>query len=293
MNSGRSSPDEVPHIGALGGDHTGLPLPFGGVEAAVGSLEQAGPRIASRVLSHAAAERRDARQWVLLVLQDQAGQPLDETPFGLPQRSRRYEVCKRALDVAGSALLLAASLPVLLIAGLAIRLESGGPVFFGQLRCGRGGRRFRMWKLRTMTHDAEARKRALLHLNEMDGPVFKIRRDPRVTRVGRVLRRYSVDEIPQLWNVLRGEMSLVGPRPWPEELVERQLARGLDYRLRVAAGWTGPAQVAKGRARDYEALDLAYVELLETRPGWTVLRHDLGVLRQTVGTMLRGEGLAN
>ena len=88
-------------------------------------------------------------------------------------------------------------------------------------------------------------------------------------------------------------MSLVGPRPWPPELVDRQLARGLDYRLRVPAGWTGPAQVAKGRARDYEQLDLAYVELLETRSGWDVVRHDVGVLRETVRTMLRGEGLAN
>ncbi len=88
-------------------------------------------------------------------------------------------------------------------------------------------------------------------------------------------------------------MSLVGPRPWPEELVDRQLARGLDYRLRVPAGWTGPAQVAKGFSRDFEGLDLAYVELLETRPGWDVLRHDLRVLRETVRTMLRGEGLTN
>jgi lipopolysaccharide/colanic/teichoic acid biosynthesis glycosyltransferase len=211
--------------------------------------------------------------------------PGDVLPFGLPQRSRRYEVCKRALDVAGSALLLAASLPILLIAGLAIRLESGGPVFFGQLRCGQGGRRFRMWKLRTMTHDAEARKRALLHLNEMDGPVFKIRRDPRVTRVGCVLRRYSVDEIPQLWNVLRGEMSLVGPRPpLPEEVI--QYSPSERRRLAVRPGLTGLWQVS-GRNElcfdEWMRLDLEYVRRAS-------LALDLRILARTIPAVLRARG---
>jgi lipopolysaccharide/colanic/teichoic acid biosynthesis glycosyltransferase len=107
----------------------------------------------------------------------------------------------------------------------------------------------------------------------------------------RVLKPLYLDEIPQLVNVLRGEMSLVGPRPWPPELVERQLARGIDYRLHVTAGWTGPAQVSKGFDVEFEALDRAYVELLETRPAREIVRHDVRILRRTLATMLRGEGL--
>ena len=106
-----------------------------------------------------------------------------------------------------------------------------------------------------------------------------------------MLKPLYLDELPQLVNVLRGEMSLVGPRPWPPELVERQLARGVDYRLRVTAGWTGPAQVSKGRDVAYESLDRAYVELLETQPARKIVRCDLGILRRTLATMLRGEGL--
>jgi lipopolysaccharide/colanic/teichoic acid biosynthesis glycosyltransferase len=106
-----------------------------------------------------------------------------------------------------------------------------------------------------------------------------------------VLKPVYLDELPQLVNVLRGEMSLVGPRPWPPELVERQLARGVDYRLRVTAGWTGPAQMSKGRDVEYESLDRAYLTLLETRPARDVVRHDLRILRRTLATMLRGEGL--
>jgi lipopolysaccharide/colanic/teichoic acid biosynthesis glycosyltransferase len=211
--------------------------------------------------------------------------PGEVLPFCLTKRKRRYEVCKRALDLAGSALLLATSLPVLLLAALAIRLESEGPVFFGQLRCGRGGRRFRMWKLRTMTHDAEARKHGLLHLNEMDGPVFKIRRDPRVTRVGRLLRRYSVDEIPQLWNVLRGEMSLVGPRPpLPEEVI--QYSPRERRRLAVRPGLTGLWQVS-GRSElcfdEWMRLDLEYV-------GRASLALDLRILARTIPAVLRARG---
>ena len=108
-----------------------------------------------------------------------------------------------------------------------------------------------------------------------------------------MLKPVYLDELPQLVNVLRGDMSLVGPRPWPDELVERQVARGVDYRLRVPAGWTGAAQVSKGLDAQFEQLDLDYVALLENGSSRAVVRRDLGLLRRTVRTMLRGEGLAN
>src|SRR5262249_54058896 len=131
-----------------------------------------------------------------------------ELLFAQPMR-----VWKRLLDVTGAIAASIALSPVLLAAAIAVRLTSPGPVFFGQLRSGRGGVPFMMYKFRSMVVDAEARKKDLLALNEQDGPAFKIRTDPRVTWVGRILRSTSIDELPQLWNVLRGEMSLVGPRP--------------------------------------------------------------------------------
>ena len=158
-----------------------------------------------------------------------------------------------------------------------------GRVFYRERRIS-GGRTFDLLKLRTLREDV---------LVEADGHVRPFEADARnLTWAGRhVLKPLYLDELPQLVNVLRGEMSLVGPRPWPPELVERQLARGVDYRLRVIAGWTGPAQVSKGLDLQYENLDRGYVELLETRPARDVVRYDLRILRRTLATMLRHEGL--
>src|SRR4029079_13854760 len=128
----------------------------------------------------------------------------------------------RTLDVALSSLILLLALPIVLLVAIAVRLTSGGAggvLLFRQTRCGLNGRRFTLYKFRTMTADAEERLAELQHLNEMDGPVFKVRDDPRVTRVRGGLRQVSLHEQPQLWNVLRGDMSLVGPRPpIPEEV---------------------------------------------------------------------------
>jgi exopolysaccharide biosynthesis polyprenyl glycosylphosphotransferase len=192
---------------------------------------------------------------------------------------------KRALDMVGAAVGLALAAPILGLAAIAIRLESPGPILFRQVRCGQSGRRFEMLKLRTMCADAESRKHDLLHLNEMDGPVFKIRSDPRVTRVGHYLRRWSIDELPQLWNVLRGDMSLVGPRPpTPDEVVQYQ--GGDRRRLSMRPGLTCLWQVS-GRNEvcfeDWMKLDLEYIDT------WS-LANDLKILSRTMPEVLRGRG---
>ena len=149
-----------------------------------------------------------------------------------------YErVGKRILDLSLASILLVLSLPLLAVAALAIKLDTRGPMLFRSTRCGMGGKAFTFYKLRSMHEDAPGRKRALLHLNEQDGPVFKLANDPRITRVGRLMRRTSVDELPQLWNVIRGDMSLVGPRPpIPEEVI--QYTPNQMRRLSVKPGLT-------------------------------------------------------
>jgi lipopolysaccharide/colanic/teichoic acid biosynthesis glycosyltransferase len=160
-----------------------------------------------------------------------------------------------------------------------------GPLLYREPRVSRG-RTFHLLKFRTLRASVLARAAGHVRLLEVE-------RENLTWAGRRVLKPMYLDELPQLVNVLRGEMSLVGPRPWPPELVERQVARGVDYRLRVSAGWTGPAQVMKGRETDFESVDRAYVELLESASAWDLVRHDLRVLWRTLATMLRGEGLAN
>ena len=192
-------------------------------------------------------------------------------------RSGWRAAAKRAFDIAGAGLALVVLSPVLLIAAIAIRLDSKGPIFFSQVRVGRDAKPFRVLKLRTMVVDAEKQLAALRDQNEADGPLFKIKHDPRVTRVGRILRKTSIDELPQLLNVVRGDMSLVGPRPalpheteaWDSLLIQR---------LRVKPGITGMWQV-QGRSEasfeDYTRLDLYYVD------NWS-LTTDLAILVKTV-----------
>jgi exopolysaccharide biosynthesis polyprenyl glycosylphosphotransferase len=193
---------------------------------------------------------------------------------------------KRCFDfvVGGFALVIAA--PVLAVSALAIKLTSRGPVIFAQERYGLNKRRFKMYKLRTMVVDAETQQVALEARNEAAGPVFKIRQDPRMTPVGRVLRRLSIDELPQLVNVMRGEMSLVGPRPLPTRDVSRFSEPTLMRRFSVLPGITGLWQVS-GRSNlgfdDWIRLDLQYIDewswSLETR-----------ILLRTLPTVLRGTG---
>jgi exopolysaccharide biosynthesis polyprenyl glycosylphosphotransferase len=192
---------------------------------------------------------------------------------------------KRGFDVtvAGTGLVVFA--PLMLVAAAAIKLTSRGPVLFRQARVGREGRPFEMLKFRSMVLDAAQRQLELRTLNEADGPLFKMRHDPRVTRVGRVLRRFSVDEMPQLWNVLRGEMTIVGPRPaLPDEV--SSWSQELHQRLRVRPGITGMWQVC-GRSQasfeDYARLDLYYVH------NWSLIV-DLTIVAKTVPAVLARRG---
>lgn len=195
-------------------------------------------------------------------------------------------VLKRLLDilVAGPALLLL--LPVFAVVALAIRLESPGPILFAQTRVGRWGKLFKMYKFRSMYQDAEARKAELLAANEMAGGVlFKMQRDPRITRVGRWIRKTSIDELPQLWNVVKGDMSLVGPRPAvPAEVDQYSLSD--RRRLGAQPGITGIWQVS-GRSEipfpQQVELDVLYIE---SQSLWT----DLKLLLLTVPAVLFGRG---
>jgi lipopolysaccharide/colanic/teichoic acid biosynthesis glycosyltransferase len=182
----------------------------------------------------------------------------------------------RALDIVVSAVLLAVTAPLLAAAAIAIRLESRGPVFYRQLRVGRDGESFELWKLRTMVPGAES----------IGAGIYVIEGDPRITRVGRLLRRFSLDELPNLVNVLRGEMALVGPRPTVQEQVDRYTDRQ-RRRLEVKPGITGWAQV-NGRASlpwpERIELDVWYVEHRS-------LRLDLRILVRTARLLATGHGL--
>ena len=192
---------------------------------------------------------------------------------------------KRALDIAGSLVALVLSAPLLALAALLIKLESPGPVLYRSTRIGRKGRPFTFYKLRSMVNGADRHRHHLNHLNEADGPVFKICNDPRVTRIGRLLRTTSLDEIPQFVNVLRGEMSLVGPRPpIPEEVAQYETWQ--MHRLDVRPGLTCLWQV-NGRSRlgfsEWMQLDLEYIQNQS-------LALDLKILARTVPAVLSREG---
>jgi exopolysaccharide biosynthesis polyprenyl glycosylphosphotransferase len=199
--------------------------------------------------------------------------------------SRSTAMIKRGFDVVVSSLGLLVTAPLFPLVALAIRLDSRGPVFFSQVRAGLDGRPFQMHKFRTMVADAEDRLGDVIRLDDLRDPVFKVSDDPRVTRVGRFLRRVSLDELPQLWNVLRGEMSIVGPRPEQVELVERYRPEH-RFRLSVKPGITGPMQVfGRGDLTFHErlAVELDYIENLS-------LARDLRIIAETVPVALRGSG---
>jgi lipopolysaccharide/colanic/teichoic acid biosynthesis glycosyltransferase len=202
-----------------------------------------------------------------------------------PMMARRLPWWKRTTDlvVAGSA--LAVVWPLLVVIGVAVKLDSPGPIIFKQTRAGLGGRTFKIWKFRTMRQDAESLRHTLLDINEQDGPAFKVRRDPRITRVGLLLRKTSLDELPQLLNILRGEMTLVGPRPLP--MMESDACEAWQKRrLDVTPGLTCIWQVW-GRStvsfNEWVRMDLRYQRR-------RTLLHDLKILVHTVPAVLRQRG---
>lgn len=243
--------------------------------SARGESQAAEPEAGVRDEQPANTERPEpvarAQRWTLQDLWPLVGDP---TPLW-----------KRALDVVVSAVGLVLLLPLFALVAIAIRIDSPGPLIFRQLRAGRGARPFEFYKFRSMVADAEAQRAALADRNEQDGPVFKIRDDPRITRVGRWLRRSSIDELPQLWNVLKGDISLVGPRSATIDEV-RGYERWQRRRLRVNGGITCTWQVS-GRSqipfREWMRLDARYVA---QRNPWL----DLRLLASTLPAVISGRG---
>jgi exopolysaccharide biosynthesis polyprenyl glycosylphosphotransferase len=212
-----------------------------------------------------------------------AGLPLLEVDE--PELTGGQRLVKEVFDRIVSVVLLVVLSPVLLVLAIAVRTGSRGPVLFRQVRVGRNGREFTMYKFRTMVDDADGRRAEVAHLDDADGVLFKIRTDPRVTKPGGFLRRHSLDELPQLWNVLRGEMSIVGPRPpLPSEV--QQYGSDAQRRLLVKPGMSGLWQVSGRSELTWEEsirLDLYYVE------NWSPAL-DAQILWRTIGAVVRGRG---
>jgi lipopolysaccharide/colanic/teichoic acid biosynthesis glycosyltransferase len=208
-----------------------------------------------------------------------------EVTRGLLHARPWKRVVKRATDIVGGVLLLVLLSPILLVTAIAIRVSSRGPVLYVQVRVGKGGRSFRMLKFRSMRRQAHDDRGDVIHLNEVSGPVFKIREDPRLTPVGRLIRKLSIDELPQLMNVVAGQMSLVGPRPPLPEEYDTYGPRE-RRRLSVRPGLTCIWQVSGRSDLDFERwvdMDLRYIDT------WTFWL-DLKLLLLTIPAVLSGRG---
>ena len=192
-----------------------------------------------------------------------------------------YHTVKRGFDILASGVALVLLSPLFGILTVKIKKEDGGPAFYSQTRIGKNGKPFKMWKFRSMIVNADKMVKQLEEQNEIDGAMFKIKDDPRVTKIGHVIRKYSLDELPQLWNVLKGDMSLVGPRP----PLPMEVADYTDYdklRLTVTPGCTGLWQVTKRNDSDFDEmveLDLEYINK-------SSLWFDFKILLKTVGVVI-------
>ncbi len=203
----------------------------------------------------------------------------------IPVKQVPYARIKRVFDIVISSIALVALSPIVLIVALLVRTTSRGPIIFKQTRVGAGGKEFTCYKFRSMCADAEAKKHKLLHLNEVSGPVFKIKDDPRLTSIGKFIRKLSLDELPQLWNVFIGDMSIVGPRPPVPHEVAKYGPREFG-RLAVKPGITCVWQVT-GRSNipfdHWIELDLMYID---TMSFWG----DVGLVLKTIPAVLTGRG---
>lgn len=202
-----------------------------------------------------------------------------------PRKSVPYATAKRLFDIIVATVALTLAFPIMLVTAILIKLTSKGPILFKQVRVGEGGRFFWCYKFRSMCTDAEEKKSQLMHLNEASGPVFKMKKDPRVTPIGAFIRKFSIDELPQFFNVLKGDMSIVGPRPpIPAEVAEyTEFVRG---RLAVKPGITCLWQVGGRSNVSFERwveLDLLYINTMS-------LKNDFKILVQTIPAVLKGSG---
>jgi lipopolysaccharide/colanic/teichoic acid biosynthesis glycosyltransferase len=197
---------------------------------------------------------------------------------------KNYQVAKRILDILLCLCALPMVLPIIGLCGLLIWLDDPGPIFFKQLRTGKGGKRFRMYKLRTMANNAEELKLKYAHLNELTWPDFKITNDPRVTKIGRILRKTSLDELPQIFNVLKGDMSWVGPRPTSFDVSTYSLWH--TERLEVLPGLTGLWQVSGRSNLDFDDRLRLDIEYIERQSLWL----DIKIMVRTVTTIFSQHG---
>lgn len=197
-----------------------------------------------------------------------------------------YRASSRVLDLGLSSLGLALFSPLFLYLAVKIKLEDGGPIFYSQTRLGQGGRTFKIWKFRSMIEGADQLKQELMDKNEIAGAMFKIKDDPRVTKIGKMMRRYSLDELPQLVNVLRGEMALIGPRPpLPEEA--RQYSDYDWQRLLVKPGCSGLWQVECRNNGDFDQMVQLDIKYINQRSLWL----DLRLMVKTIGLIFRPTGM--
>jgi exopolysaccharide biosynthesis polyprenyl glycosylphosphotransferase len=291
--AGVESPAE--HVAAIDGNETeamtAMDRALQGVDRMVLAWPGAEPRLIQLLVEH--CRRLEVKLSVVspfrgkarpaLRLSQVADLPLLEyNTWDVPRSTRAL---KRAFDIAASSLGLVVLAPVLAMIALAIKLDDRGPVLFRQQRVGRNGHPFTLIKFRSMCADAEEKLNGLVDLERLESPMFKLRSDPRITRVGRRLRRFSFDELPQLINVLRGEMSLVGPRPEEVAVAKRYLPEHA-FRFEVKPGVTGPMQVFGRGELTFEerlAVEIDYVENLS-------ITRDLGLLAQTLPAVIRGTG---
>jgi exopolysaccharide biosynthesis polyprenyl glycosylphosphotransferase len=240
------------------------------------------PAIAARLgLTRPAAPAEPSRRQGELHL-DETSSPASRPAAGVGH----FPLSKKIFDRIGAFIGILLTAPVMLAVAIIVKLESRGPVFYTQTRCGLCGRPFRMHKIRTMYIDSEQKRIELLDRNEMSGPVFKLRNDPRVTPVGRFLRRHSIDELPQFFNVLRGDMSLVGPRPpLPQEA--SRFEPWQERKLSVKPGITCLWQVSGRNRIDFDEWMRLDLEYIDHRSLWL----DLKIIGRTIPTVLRGTGM--